>query len=80
MLLDILESLCKGLHIPHAYLFQSIKDQHKIPIQEPSEFNTDPVALATRVLLTFSPPNQLLSLHPCSQVLDTLCIIIVHVC
>jgi hypothetical protein len=36
MILDILESLLRGLHILLAYLIQSIMNQYKIPIQEPS--------------------------------------------
>ena len=36
MILEILESLLRGLHIPHAYLIQITMDQNSIPIQEPS--------------------------------------------
>jgi hypothetical protein len=36
MILDILESLFRGLHIPLAYLIQSTMDQYIILIQEPS--------------------------------------------
>jgi hypothetical protein len=36
MILDILESLFRGLHNPHEYLIQSIIDQYSFPIQEPS--------------------------------------------
>jgi hypothetical protein len=36
MILGILESLFRELHIPLAYLIQSTMDQYRIPIQEPS--------------------------------------------
>ena len=36
MILDILESLLRGLHIPHAYLIQITMDQNSILIQGPS--------------------------------------------
>jgi hypothetical protein len=48
MILDILESLLIGLHIPLAYLIQSIMDQYRIPIQEPSyssEYTEKPFSL-----------------------------------
>ena len=37
MILDILESLLEGIHIPLAYLIQNTMDQCRIPIQEPSQ-------------------------------------------
>ena len=36
MILDILEILLRGLHIPHVYLIQITIDQNSIPIQGPS--------------------------------------------
>jgi hypothetical protein len=36
MILDILKSLFRGLHIPLAYLIQSTMNQCRIPIQGPS--------------------------------------------
>ena len=48
MILDILESLFKGLHNPLAYLIQSTIDQCIIPNQEPSyssEYVEKPLSL-----------------------------------
>ena len=48
MILDILESLLRGLHIPHAYLIQITMDQSSISIQGPSyslEYTEKPFSL-----------------------------------
>jgi hypothetical protein len=77
MILDILESLLRGLHISLAYLIQTTMDQCRIPIQEPSYcseytekpfflLQVDPIQLQ---LLLCKCANMTNCTTPCARVL-----------